>query len=71
MSVLSLTRLVRSRADGPLPGDKCPCEECDGKIGVYDSRRRAGFIFRYLRCLKCRFYPHNNKLIDADDNTKD
>jgi len=63
MSDLSLTRLVRNR-DGAVPGDRC--EKCGGRIGVYDTKRKAGWVFRYLWCASCRHKPKNNKMIDAE-----
>lgn len=66
MSHLGLTRLCRTREDGPLPGDRCPIAGCVGEIIVYDSRLRSGFRFRYLQCNTCKHKPHNNKMIDAE-----
>lgn len=67
---LSLTRVCRSRADGPLPGDNCPCKSCNGRIVVYSISHRGGFAIRYLCCNTCRRKPKNNKMIDADDNAR-
>jgi hypothetical protein len=67
MSKLELTRLCRTRDDGPLPGDPCPCEGCEGKIGVYKKKSCGGFAFRYLWCMVCKHRPKNNKWITAED----
>ena len=70
MSKLELTRLCRTRDDGPLPGDPCPCRECDGKIGVYCVRSRGGFVFRFLWCLECKAKPKNNKWITIENTSE-
>jgi len=67
VSKLGLTRLCRTRDDGPLPGDKCPDETCVGEIVVYNSQPRSGWRIRYLRCNVCKVCPKNNKMIDAID----
>lgn len=71
MSKLGLTRIVRSRADGPLPGDKCPLAQCGGSIVVYNSQPRGGWRIRYLRCNKCKACPKNNKMIDPDSECRE
>ena len=67
VSKLGLTRLCRTRADGPLPGDRCPEKGCGGSIVVYNSQGRGGWRIRYLRCNACKKCPVNNKMISADD----
>jgi hypothetical protein len=68
LSRLELTRLCRTRADGPLPGDSCPCPGCGGRIGVHTTRKLGGgWRVRYLHCKACRFTPENNKWLTAED----
>ena len=68
LSRLELTRLCRTRADGPLPGDACPCPGCGGRIGVHTTRKLGGgWRVRYLHCKACRFTPENNKWLTAED----
>lgn len=66
MSKLGLTRLCRTRDDGPLPGDRCPIHGCCGSIVVYNSQSTGGWRIRYLRCNTCKKCPRNNKMIDAE-----
>lgn len=70
MTPIALTRLVRTRADGPLPGDACPRKDCNGKIGVSTTRRiGSSWCLRYLHCKQCGHVPENHKWLTAEEDS--
>ncbi len=52
-------------ADKPEPAESMqerePCQECDGHLVVYSSKRRAGVVTQYVQCWSCEWKPKDNR----------
>lgn len=59
------TRLELTNGHGPQIGDPCPRENCDGVLGVLNTKVLLAerLRMRYLGCRKCGCRPENNQQV--------